>query len=50
MVYVTHGNSDGLARYLREQEGIDAEPLQGGFESGALRRKTGLPAGVEPLC
>ena len=28
-VYVTHGNSDGLARYLREVEGIAAEPLQG---------------------
>ncbi|MGL6134653.1 MAG: ligase-associated DNA damage response exonuclease [Prochlorococcaceae cyanobacterium] len=30
-VYVTHGNSDGLARYLREVEGISAEPLEGGF-------------------
>jgi putative mRNA 3-end processing factor len=30
-VYVTHGNSDGLARYLREVEGISAEPLDGGF-------------------
>jgi putative mRNA 3-end processing factor len=29
-VYVTHGNSDGLARYLREVEGISAEPLEGG--------------------
>ncbi|MCX5927799.1 MAG: ligase-associated DNA damage response exonuclease [Cyanobium sp. LacPavin_0920_WC12_MAG_63_22] len=28
-VYVTHGNSDGLARYLREVEGISAEPLAG---------------------
>jgi len=27
-VYVTHGNSDGLARYLREVEGICAEPLE----------------------
>jgi putative mRNA 3-end processing factor len=27
---VTHGNSDGLARYLREVEGISAEPLAGG--------------------
>ena len=26
-VYVTHGNSDGLARYLRDVEGIAAEPL-----------------------
>ena len=30
-VYVTHGNSEGLARYLRELEGISAEPLAGGF-------------------
>lgn len=30
-VYVTHGNSDGLARYLREVEGISAEPLEGDF-------------------
>ncbi|MCX5947869.1 MAG: ligase-associated DNA damage response exonuclease [Cyanobacteria bacterium] len=29
-VYVTHGQSDVLARYLREVEGIAAEPLQGG--------------------
>ena len=28
-VYVTHGNSDGLARYLREVEGLSAEPLEG---------------------
>jgi putative mRNA 3-end processing factor len=27
-VYVTHGNSHGLARYLREVEGISAEPLE----------------------
>ncbi|MEB3351662.1 MAG: hypothetical protein VKM01_04990, partial [Cyanobacteriota bacterium] len=31
-VYVTHGNSDGLARYLREVEGISAEPLDGRFQ------------------
>lgn len=30
-VYVTHGNSDGLARYLHEVEGIAAEPLGGAF-------------------
>jgi len=30
-VYVTHGNSDGLARYLREVEGIAAEPLDRAF-------------------
>ena len=28
-VYVTHGNSEGLARYLSEVEGISAEPLAG---------------------
>ena len=28
-VYVTHGNSDGLARYLSEVEGISAVPLEG---------------------
>ena len=28
-VYVTHGNSEGLARYLSEVEGISAEPLEG---------------------
>ena len=31
-VYVTHGQSDVLARYLRESEGIDAEPLDTLFE------------------
>ncbi len=31
-VYVTHGNSDGLARYLREEEGLAAEPLGPAFE------------------
>ena len=31
-VYVTHGQSDVLARYLREIEGIDAEPLETLFE------------------
>jgi putative mRNA 3-end processing factor len=30
-VYVTHGQNDVLARYLREVEGIAASPLQGGF-------------------
>ena len=30
-IYVTHGNSDGLARYLREVEGLSAEPLAGDF-------------------
>ena len=32
-VYVTHGQSSVLARYLREVEGISAEPLEGVFES-----------------
>ena len=31
-VYVTHGNSDGLARYLREEQGLAAEPLGRTFE------------------
>ncbi len=31
-VYVTHGQSDVLARYLREEEGINAEPLETLFE------------------
>ena len=31
-VYVTHGQSDVLARYLREVEGVDAEPLETLFE------------------
>jgi putative mRNA 3-end processing factor len=30
-VYVTHGQSDVLARYLRDVEGLSAEPLSGGF-------------------
>jgi len=30
-VYVTHGQGDVLARYLREVEGISADPLAGGF-------------------
>ena len=31
-VYVTHGQSEVLSRYLREVEGIDAEPLETLFE------------------
>jgi len=31
-VYVTHGQSEVLSRYLRESEGIDAEPLETLFE------------------
>ncbi len=34
-VYVTHGQSDVLARYLREVEGLDAEPLETLFEGEA---------------
>ena len=30
-VFVTHGNSDGLARYLKEVEGISAAPLNADF-------------------
>jgi putative mRNA 3-end processing factor len=30
---VTHGQSNVLARYLREVEGIAAEPLEGAFEA-----------------
>ena len=32
-VYVTHGQSSVLARYLRQVEGISAEPLEGHFEA-----------------
>jgi putative mRNA 3-end processing factor len=32
-VYVTHGQSNVLARYLREVEGISAAPLEGDFVS-----------------
>lgn len=35
MVYVTHGQSDVLARYLREVEGIASEPLSTLFEGEA---------------
>ncbi|QEY33373.1 ligase-associated DNA damage response exonuclease [Synechococcus sp. RSCCF101] len=34
-VFLTHGQSDVLARYLREQEGIRAEPLATLFEGDA---------------
>jgi putative mRNA 3-end processing factor len=45
-VYVTLGNSDGLSRYLREVEGISAEPLEGGFaaERGDELEETPHPA------
>jgi putative mRNA 3-end processing factor len=32
-VYVTHGQSTVLSRYLKEVEGISAEPLEGAFEA-----------------
>ena len=32
-VYVTHGQSAVLSRYLQEVEGISAEPLEGAFEA-----------------
>jgi putative mRNA 3-end processing factor len=32
-VYVTHGQSNVLARYLREVEGLSAAPLEGAFEA-----------------
>ncbi len=44
-VYVTHGNSDGLARYLREVEAISAEPLEGDF---SRERNDGGDAPGEP--
>jgi putative mRNA 3-end processing factor len=53
-VYVTHGNSEGLARYLREVEGISAEPLAGGFhqergdELGDVEATAMVAAGANP--
>ena len=32
-VFVTHGQSNVLARYLQEVAGISAEPLEGSFEA-----------------
>ena len=48
-VYVTHGSSDVLARYLCDVEGIIAEPLSGGFaaqrsDSGAMTDEDGSDA------
>jgi putative mRNA 3-end processing factor len=40
-IYLTHGQSDVLARYLREVEGMQADPLEGGFE--AERSSEGEP-------
>jgi putative mRNA 3-end processing factor len=53
-VYVTHGNSDGLARYLREVEGIAAEPLDGRFLAERSQEEQGhqeaepAPEAAEP--
>ncbi|MEB3350425.1 MAG: ligase-associated DNA damage response exonuclease [Cyanobacteriota bacterium] len=49
-VYVTHGNSHGLARYLREVEGISAAPLEGEVErawSDEAETNDGAPQGAE---
>jgi putative mRNA 3-end processing factor len=40
-VYVTHGQSTALARYLREVEGLSAEPLEGDFEAERFEGDTG---------
>ena len=49
-VYVTHGSSDVLARYLREIEGISAEPLTAGFNDtrGGDEADSGEDAPHEP--
>jgi len=49
-VYVTHGNSDGLARYLREVEAISAEPLEGDFsrERGEAHETNAVTANSGP--
>jgi putative mRNA 3-end processing factor len=44
-VYVTHGQSTVLARYLREVEGVAAETLEGAFEA---ERFEGEPQEGEP--
>ena len=48
-VFLTHGHGDGLARYLREVEGIAADPLSSS-EPGAWAREDGdgIEGGVEP--
>jgi putative mRNA 3-end processing factor len=50
-IYVTHGSADSLSRYLREVEGVAAEPLEGAFaaERGDhLSEEPAPPAGLEP--
>jgi putative mRNA 3-end processing factor len=42
-VYVTHGQSTVLARYLREVEGVAAEPLEGAFEAERFEGETQEP-------
>ena len=37
-VYLTHGQGDSLARYLRDEKAIDAQPLRSG-ETGAWSRE-----------
>jgi putative mRNA 3-end processing factor len=44
-VFLTHGHGDGLARYLREVEGIAADPLSSS-EPGAWAREDGDGDGV----
>jgi putative mRNA 3-end processing factor len=46
-VYVTHGQSSVLARYLQEVEGISAEPLEGHFEAERFDDDEATPAGAE---
>jgi putative mRNA 3-end processing factor len=45
-IYVTHGNSDGLARYLREEMGLAAAPLGRAFEGQRNEEGELEPAGV----
>ncbi|MCP9785659.1 ligase-associated DNA damage response exonuclease [Cyanobium sp. N5-Cardenillas] len=56
-VYVTHGNSEGLARFLREEQGLAAEPLGRAFEGqrneqgeveAAAMAPEGVPVGPSP--
>ena len=42
-IYVTHGNSVGLARYLREVHHLAAEPLEGDFAAERNDEADGAP-------